>query len=381
QYVLVVGGLGYIGSHTSWELLKEGYSVIILDNLSNSYKTALERLERLKSEHYKGKACQPSIEFYECDYRNEAIVRFILNRHKTTEQDIKNPQPTATGQTDIVGLIHFAAYKAVPESIQQPLRYYSNNVAGMIDFCTLMGEYEIKNFIFSSSAAVYGEVTPPTGRIPEDYCTHKTTDWTDVNGNAHTTHGGCTAITNPYGRSKWMCEAILNDLAISDPSWSIMALRYFNPIGCDPSAIIGEDPRTPPQNLMPVVIKVMTGEIPALTVFGTDWETRDGTAIRDFIHVTDLARGHLAALAAVVGASPIKGFHTFNLGTGRGQTVKEIVTAMETTSGKPIPTNPTGRREGDVKMCVAEPVKAATQLHWQTEKSLQDCCDDLMRFL
>lgn len=288
---------------------------------------------------------------------------------------------TGISGSTIKGVIHFAAYKAVNESIQQPLRYYSNNVSGIVSFCTLLEIFNIKTLIFSSSAAVYGEVTPETGRISENHCTHETREWVDASGKRKITQGGCTAISNPYGRSKWMCEAILNDLAISDPEWSIVALRYFNPIGCDASGKLGEDPKTEPSNLMPRLLRVMDGQIPDLKIFGTDWETRDGSAIRDFIHVSDLALGHVAALNAVVDSRVGSGFHTYNLGTGNGQTVKEIVSAMESCTGRSIPTEEVGRREGDIGIVVADSSKAAVELEWQTERSIDDCCQDLCRYL
>ncbi|KAF2455700.1 hypothetical protein BDY21DRAFT_350082 [Lineolata rhizophorae] len=252
----------------------------------------------------------------------------------------------------------------------------------MIDFCSLLGEFGIKTFVFSSSATVYGELANKGGRLPEEYCTHATTSWVDGAGQPQVTLAGCTGLTNPYGRTKWMCEAILADLAASDPSWKIVALRYFNPIGCDSSGVLGEDPRAAPNNLMPMVVKVMTREMAALSVFGSDWDTADGTAIRDFIHVSDLARGHLAALSAAADcAAADHGFRVFNLGSGTGHSVREVVETMERVSGRAIETRHVGRRDGDVAMCIAEPSRAATQLNWKTEKSLYECCEDICRFL
>jgi UDP-glucose 4-epimerase len=370
QHVLVVGGLGYIGSHTSLELLRAGFNVIIIDNLDNSYLTTLDRIKSLRDEHYQSSSWSPSITFHEADYRDVLVMASILKQYGAGP----------SGST-IQGVIHFAAYKAVSESIQKPLMYYSNNVAGLVAFCALLDRFNIKTLIFSSSAAVYGEVTPETGRITEDHCVHDTREWFDNSGQKRVTQGGCTAISNPYGRSKWMCEAILHDLAVSDPDWSIVALRYFNPIGCDVSGKLGEDPRIEPSNLMPSLLRVMDGKKEHLQIFGTDWETRDGTAMRDFIHVSDLALGHIAALKAVEGSRLGPGFHTYNLGTGDGQSVKEIVSAMHAYSGKEIPTQEVGRRAGDVGIVVADPTRAATELEWRTERTVEDCCQDLCRFL
>ena len=201
-------------------------------------------------------------------------------------------------QSSIKGVIHFAAYKSVSESISNPLKYYANNVAGLIEFCSVLGDFNIKTFIFSSSATVYGTVANSGVPLREEYCTHQTESFTDHDGATRTAEGGCSGLTNPYGRSKWMCEAILSDLAQADPDWTILALRYFNPVGCDESGLLGEDPKGIPTNLMPVVVRVMTEVSPELNVFGTDYPTPDGTAVRDFIHVTDLACGHVAALSS-----------------------------------------------------------------------------------
>jgi UDP-glucose 4-epimerase len=390
-YILVVGGLGYIGSHTTWELVKQGYNVIIIDNLSNSFRNVLDRLQSLMAEHFKTSEHRPSIEFHEGDYRDQPTMKIILSQYTRSskyslESDNWESEVENLHQSSITGVIHFAAHKAVKESIQQPLKYYSNNVGGLIDFCSLLNDFRIKTLIFSSSATVYGELANKGGRIPEEYCTHETTAYIDTAGQERTTQGGCTGISNPYGRTKWMCEAILNGLAAADPEWTIFALRYFNPIGCDPSGQLGEDPRAPPSNLMAVVAKAMTAELPVVTIYGTDWETADGTAIRDYIHVSDLARGHLAALAGASSMSefPFRGgggFHAFNLGSGRGHSVLEVVAAMEAASGKRIVARGMERRAGDVAVCVAEPSRAEAQLGRRTEKSLQSCCEDVCRFL
>ncbi|KAJ4310501.1 hypothetical protein N0V94_008418 [Neodidymelliopsis sp. IMI 364377] len=371
QYVLVVGGLGYIGSHTAWELLKAGHNVVIVDNLSNSFRDVLERLQLLVKGHFTGGSKVPKLDFYEADYRKKTTMKSILERYDSLH----------TLKSTITSVIHFAAYKAVEESIHQPLKYYSNNVAGLIDFCDLLDSFSIKTLVFSSSATVYGELANRGGRLQEELTSHNTTHWTDKSGSKHTTLSGCTGLTNPYGRTKWMSEAILSDLAASDPEWKIYALRYFNPIGCDSSGVLGEDPRGTPNNLMPIVIRVMEGKMNELSVFGEDWDTEDGTAIRDFIHVSDLARGHVAAIATGTSVKSAAGFHTINLGTGNGSSVKEVVDTMQAVSGKEIKTKMTGRREGDVGVCIADPEKAAEVLGWRPQKTLEDSCRDICRYL
>lgn len=292
QYILVVGGLGYIGSHTTWELLKEGYNVVIVDNLSNSFRSVFDRLQSMTKEYFmtRGQDIYPSLEFFETDYRDLAALKEVLSKYARTsshdsssgsdnDDDSDNENGNSRPSSRIRGVIHFAGYKAVAESIRQPLKYYSNNVGGLIDFCSVLSDFGIKTFVFSSSATVYGGVAKQ-GRLKEDHCTHATVAFVDENGQLETTYGGCTGLTNPYGRTKWMCEAILNDLAIADPEWTVFALRYFNPIGCDESGKLGEDPRATPNNLMPVVVRVLTEDQPVLEVYGTDWDTDDGTAVR-----------------------------------------------------------------------------------------------------
>jgi UDP-glucose 4-epimerase len=359
SFILVIGGLGYIGSHTSWDLLRAGHNVIIIDNLYNSNRNVLSKLEDLINSHYKPLGSRPRLDFYEVDYRDQQHVRTILDKYQSWSSTPSLPQ------SNIAGVIHFAAYKAVAESFRKPLDYYANNVGGMIDFCTTLSEFNIKTFIFSSSATVYGALANSGGRLLEEQCNST----------------GCAGLINPYGRTKWMCEAILSDLALSDPEWTIIALRYFNPIGCDPSGTLGEDPRDAPTNLMPIVIKAMTGEYDALNIFGTDWDTPDGTAVRDFIHVSDLAAGHLAALKSTQDPTSGTGYQTFNLGTGTGYSVKDIVSTMEQASGRIIPTTVSPRREGDVGICIAEPSKSAMLLGWKAEKTLRQACDDLCRYL
>jgi UDP-glucose 4-epimerase len=363
EFILVVGGLGYIGSHTVWELLKKGRNVIIVDNLSNSFRFVLEKLEYLKDNLYKSQASAPKLDFYQADYRDRKIMPAILEKYNRKSSSEGASAPSVKSR--IAGVIHFAAYKAVAESFEKPLAYYANNVGGMIDFCATLGDFGIKTFVFSSSATVYGELANQGGRLTEEQCDNS----------------GCTGLTNPYGRTKWMCEAILNDLAVSDPEWTIVALRYFNPIGCDESGLLGEDPRDTPNNLMPIVVKAMTGEMPVLNIFGSDWDTPDGTAIRDFIHVSDLAAGHLAALRATTRPGFGTGYHVFNLGTGTGHSVSDIVSTMKKVSGRPIPTQQVGRREGDVGICIAEPSKSAATLGWKTEKTLTQACEDICGFL
>jgi UDP-glucose 4-epimerase len=233
----------------------------------------------------------PEMQLYEADYRDKTAVTKIF------EEYVKPLIPSRFNENSafaskIRGVIHFGAYKSVSESIQEPLKYYANNVAGLIEFCSILTSFNIKTFIFSSSATVYGSLANSGQPLLEEYCTHSMETFTDHDGHTKTVDGGCSGLTNPYGRTKWMGEAILSDLALADPEWTIIALRYFNPVGCDESGLLGEDPRGVPTNLMPVVLRVLTGLSPVLDVFGTDYPTPDGTAIRDFIHVTDLARGH-----------------------------------------------------------------------------------------
>lgn len=355
DFILVVGGLGFIGSHTSWELLKTGQNVIIIDNNSRSELNVLGKLDNLMDSHYTSSESQPILDFYQVDYRDQEQMTSILSKYKTA--------PNSATKSKITGVIHFAAYKSVAESFKKPLQYYSNNVAGLVDFCTILGDLHIKNLIFSSSATVYGELANQGGRLTESMADSSS----------------CHGLTNPYGRSKWMCEAILNDIVNSDHEWNITALRYFNPIGADESGKLGEDPSG--ENLMPIVVKAMSGKLEALSVFGTNWDTPDGTAIRDFIHVSDLAMGHLAALKKSTAADAKTGYHIFNLGSGTGNSVMDIVTSMREVSGKAIPTIEKGRREGDVGVCIAEPSKSGSELGWKTERSLKTACYDVCRYL
>lgn len=375
QYILVTGGLGFIGSHTTLELLKANYNVIIIDDLSNSFHDVFDRINNLAREFHGGRGAQkPSLRFHAHDYRDISALQELLKDYQVSSR-WEGPK------SKITGVIHFAAHKAVEESIRQPLKYYANNVSGLVDFVSTLGDFGIKTFIFSSSATVYGTLATSGLPLREELCVHKEEVLIDQAGERRIIQPGCTGITNPYGRTKWMCETILADLAASDPEWTIVALRYFNPIGCDSAGVLGEDPRQAPTNLLPVVVKVMTGQYTELQIFGTDWETEDGTAIRDFIHVTDLARGHIAALSAASDGKLMENFRTFNLGTGSGHSVMEVVSIMEAVSSRPIPRRAADRRAGDVGSCVAVVSRSTEELQWKTEKSLEDACADICNFL
>lgn len=375
QYILVTGGLGFIGSHTTLELLKANYNVIVIDNLSNSFQVVFDRVQTLANQYHdqQGTKC-PSMHLHAHDYRDTAALRTLLEQYQVSSR-------WGAAKSKIAGVIHFAAHKAVEESIRNPLKYYANNVSGLVDFATTLGEFGIKTFVFSSSATVYGTLATSGLPLKEELCVHKEEVVIDHHGSENVVSPGCTGITNPYGRTKWICEAILADLAASDPEWTIVALRYFNPIGCDESGLLGEDPRQTPTNLLPVVVKVMTGQYNELQMFGTDWDTEDGTAVRDFIHVTDLARGHIAALSTANEGRLVENFRTFNLGTGRGHSVQEVVDAMESVSSKHIPRKAAPRRAGDVGSCVAVATRSQEELQWKTEKSLKDACINLCNFL
>lgn len=372
RLVLVTGGLGFIGSHTVLELLKAGYNVIIVDNVSNSSSDVFSRILKSAELHCiaAGKRC-PKADFVEMDYRDEHRIRALLDSYSQSF-----PEPS-----QIMGVIHFAAYKAVEESIRKPLKYYKNNITGLIDFTDLLGEYGIKNFIFSSSAAVYGNLAESNRFLQEDNVVHEAATWVDMDGVQRVTHAGYSGITSPYGRTKFFGETILFDVAQSDRSWNIIALRYFNPIGCDSLGLLGEEPTGIPSNLLPVAIRVMSGESPVLLVHGDDWDTHDGTAVRDFIHVSDLARGHVAALAAIQRKSLPGGFRTYNLGVGKGYSVLDVVSTMESVSGKSIPRAVVGRRDGDVQSSVAAADRAREELGWWTQKTMVDACRDTVNFL
>lgn len=375
RYILVTGGLGFIGSHTTLELLKANYNVMIIDNLSNSFLSVLERINFLASTYHEQRGTKmPLLRLHSHNFRDQRALRQLLEEYRISSE-------TGRPASKIAGVIHFAAHKAIEESIREPLKYYANNVSGLIDFAAALGEFGIKTFIFSSSATVYGTLAASGLPLREELCVHKEQVVRDDDEVERIVQPGCTGITNPYGCTKWMCETILADLAASDPEWTIVNLRYFNPIGCDSSGLLGEDPKQVPTNLLPVVVKVITGQYRELKVFGTDWETKDGTAVRDFIHVTDLARGHIAALHAANDGKLKDNFRTFNLGAGHGHSVMEVISAMEEVSSKHIPVRVTGRRPGDVGSCVAVATRSHKELNWRTEKTLRDACRDICHFL
>lgn len=327
QNILITGGAGYIGSHTCVELLAAGYDLVVIDNFSNSKPDVLRRVEQISGR---------TLSFEEVDIRDRGALRDVFRHHA------------------IDAVIHFAGLKAVGESVSQPLRYYDNNISGSIALFEVMAESGVKTLVFSSSATVYGD--PHSVPIREDFP---------------------LSATNPYGRSKLMLEEILRDLSRSDETWQIALLRYFNPVGAHDSGIIGEDPNGIPNNLMPYITQVAVGKLPELSVFGNDYPTPDGTGVRDYIHVVDLARGHLAALRAIDGKS---GVTTVNLGTGQGYSVLDVVRAFEKASGRPIPYRIVERRPGDVAQCYADPALADQLLGWRAEKDLDAMCRDSWRW-
>lgn len=365
---MVVGGLGYIGSHTTLELLQEGYNVIVVDDLSNSYVNVLDRIKLLAKEYTRNNGLiTPALRFHKLDYRTSAM-KHVFNMYTACH-------------SRITGVIHFAAFKSVSESIEKPLAYYKNNIAGLIDLLEIIQLNGIKNFVFSSSATVYGSKANLGMPLREDDLVHFDERYTDDEGADCIRANGITGITNPYGRTKYMAEAILADLAKADPSMRITALRYFNPVGCHASGLLREDPRMTATNLFPVIAEAMTGVRPALDIYGSDWDTRDGTAVRDFIHVVDLAQGHIAAVAAAAHPKRQDSFRSFNLGTGSGMTVAECVAAFEQASGRKVPAQRAPRRAGDVGSCVAATKRAETELGWSTQKSVDDCAADVWNAL
>jgi len=325
--VLVTGGAGYIGSHTCLELLLAGHEVVVVDNLSNSKFEALRRVQELAGR---------TLQFHQADILDRTALNQILRG------------------TAVDAVVHFAGLKAVGESVAQPLRYYENNVAGTVVLCEAMEEHGVRNMVFSSSAAVYGE--PSRVPITEDQALRP---------------------ESPYGRTKWMIEEILHDLHGADTRWNVALLRYFNPVGAHESGCIGEDPLGVPTNLFPILGRVAGGTLPRLEVFGDDYRTRDGTGVRDYIHVVDLARGHLKALARLQ-ANP--GVVVYNLGTGRGTSVLEAIAAFEQASGRSIPYSIVPRRPGDVAECYTDPGKARGELGWRAEKGLAEMCADAWRW-
>lgn len=322
--ILVTGGAGYIGSHTCVELLVSGYEVVVIDNLVNASPIALRRVEELTGK---------KLRFYEGDVRDEALLRKIF------------------AENNISCVIHFAGLKAVGESVAKPWAYYDNNLNATLVLTKVMAETNVKMIIFSSSATVYTADNEMPLRE-----TSKT--------------GGCT---NPYGWTKYMTEQILSDLAHADPAWSVTLLRYFNPVGAHESGKIGEDPKGIPNNLMPYITQVAIGRREKLSVFGNDYDTPDGTGVRDYIHVVDLAKGHVAAVKFAAGHT---GTETFNLGTGCGYSVLDMVKAFEKATGRSIPYQIAPRRPGDIAMCYAAPAKSAAILNWKAEKNLEDMCRD-----
>ncbi len=321
--ILVTGGAGYIGSHTCLELLRQGHDIIVADNLVNAQKEAVDRVSALAGRNFP---------FYEMDIRDEQALDAIFDRHS------------------IDCVIHFAGLKAVGESVGIPLRYYDNNLNSTITLCRVMEKHHVKRIIFSSSATVYKPGSP----MPAD----------------ESAELGCT---NPYGWTKFMCEQILRDLTVADPSWSVVLLRYFNPIGADPSGRIGEDPSGIPNNLLPYVTQTALGRHKHLNVYGNDYMTHDGTGVRDYIHVSDLADGHVAALDYTVDHT---GCEAINLGTGIGYSVLDIVNAFERVTDVKVPYIIAPRRPGDVDAVYANPDKARNLLHWEAKRSLDDMCRD-----
>ncbi|MBY6018293.1 UDP-glucose 4-epimerase GalE [Halomonas denitrificans] len=326
--VLVTGGAGYIGSHTLIELLDNGDDVVVIDNFSNSSEEPLKRIEAITGRN---------VVFYRGDIRDHALLNTIFQNH------------------DIDAVVHFAGLKVVEESMSQPLRYYENNVCGTIVLCQAMAQAGVFNLVFSSSASVYGR--PATLPLRED---------APVGG-----------TTNPYGTSKYMVERVLFDLQVSDPRWNIAILRYFNPVGAHHSGLIGEDPNGPPNNLMPFISQVAVGKREQLAVFGDDYDTPDGTGVRDYIHVVDLAKGHLKALVKL---QDNPGVVVYNLGTGNGYSVLEMVKAFEQACGQPVPYVIAPRRSGDIAACYADASKAKAELDWQAELGLQRMVEDSWRW-
>lgn len=322
--VLVTGGAGYIGSHTCIELMAAGHQVVVVDNLCNSKRESLTRVERIAGQALRA--------FVQADVRDRAAMRAVFAAH------------------DIDAVIHFAGLKAVGESVAKPLEYYDNNVSGTVALCEVMAEAGVKTLAFSSSATVYGD--PASVPIREDFP---------------------TGPTNPYGRSKWMVEYLLQDLVVADPSWRIALLRYFNPVGAHESGLIGEDPNGLPNNLMPFVSQVAVGKLAELRVFGGDWPTPDGTGVRDYIHVLDLAQGHVRAIDYLAENT---GLLTVNLGTGRGYSVLEVVRAFEQASGRAVPYRIVDRRPGDIAQCYADPAHANRLLGWVAQRDLAQMCAD-----
>ena len=328
--ILLPGGAGYIGSHTAIELLKEGKEIVIIDDFSNSTPQVLEAIKKITGKDFK---------FYEMDYKNKEKLEKVFE------------------ENDIEAVINFAGFKAVGESVQKPIEYYTNNISGALVLLDTMRKYNCKKFIFSSSATVYGE--PERIPLTEDCKT-----------------GG---TTNPYGTTKLFIEQILKDIYASDNEWDICILRYFNPVGAHESGLIGEEPQGIPNNLMPYIVRVASGKLKELSVFGDDYDTPDGTGVRDYIHVVDLAIGHLKALNKIEKEG--KGLYIYNLGTGTGYSVLDMVKAFEKTTGQKVAYKITPRRAGDIATCYADPQKAKEELGWEATKTLEDMCQDSWNYI
>lgn len=325
--ILITGGAGYIGSHTVVEMLNAGYELVVVDNFSNSKPEVLNRIKELTNKDFK---------FYQGDILDKVALDKIFS------------------ENHIEAVVHFAGLKAVGESVSMPLKYYHNNITGTLVLCEIMGKHNVKNIVFSSSATVYGmnNISPLTEDMP-------------------------LSTTNPYGSTKLMIENILRDLYIADNLWSIALLRYFNPIGAHKSGRIGEDPNGIPNNLMPYITQVAAGKREKLNIFGNDYDTKDGTGVRDYIHVVDLAKGHLKALETVMNSKDVK---VYNLGTGTGYSVLDIVFAFEKATGKKIAYTIIDRRPGDIATCYADPSKALEELGWKASFGIEEMCKDSWRW-
>ena len=328
--ILLTGGAGYIGSHTAVELLNKGKDLVIIDDFSNSNEKALDAIRKITGKDFK---------FYKMDYKDREKLEKVFE------------------ENNIDAVINFAGFKAVGESVAKPLEYYINNVSGALILLDTMRKYNCKKFIFSSSATVYGEPE----RIP-------LTENCRVGG-----------TTNPYGTTKLYIEQILKDIYNSDNSWDICILRYFNPVGSHESGLIGEEPQGIPNNLMPYIVRVVSGKLEQLSVFGNDYDTHDGTGVRDYIHVVDLAKGHVKALEKIDKEG--QGIYIYNLGTGTGYSVLDMVNAFEKSTGKKVNYRITGRRPGDIAVCYADPKKAKEELGWVAEKNLEDMCKDSWNYI
>ncbi|MCC8137524.1 MAG: UDP-glucose 4-epimerase GalE [Clostridiales bacterium] len=326
--VLVTGGAGYIGSHTCVELLNNGYEVVVMDNLYNSNEKAIERVEQITGK---------KITFYHADMLDRDAVNAIFEKES------------------IDSVIHFAGYKAVGESVRKPLEYYHNNITGTLTLCDAMRKHGVKKIIFSSSATVYGD--PAFVPITEDCPKGQ--------------------ITNPYGQTKGMLEQILTDLHVSDPEWNVVLLRYFNPIGAHKAGLIGEDPKGIPNNLVPYIAQVAVGKLEKLGVFGDDYDTPDGTGVRDYIHVVDLANGHVKAMKKFDDEPAVR---IYNLGTGKGYSVLQVLHAFEKACGKTLPYEIKPRRAGDIAVCYADPKKAKEELGWEAQYGIDEMCADTWRW-